>query len=34
MKIFNQIFTLKTANEIWLKLHEPHDDTVSAINPN
>jgi hypothetical protein len=21
MEIFNQVFTLKTANEIWLKLH-------------
>jgi hypothetical protein len=27
MEIFNQIFTLKTANEIWLKLHELHDGT-------
>jgi hypothetical protein len=27
MEIFNQVFTLKTANEIWLKLHELHDDT-------
>jgi hypothetical protein len=27
MDIFNQVFTLKTANEIWLKLHELHDDT-------
>jgi hypothetical protein len=27
MKIFNQVFTLKTANEIWLKLHELHDGT-------
>jgi hypothetical protein len=26
MNIFNQVFTLKTANEIWLKLHELHDD--------
>jgi hypothetical protein len=25
MDIFNQVFTLKTANEIWLKLHELHD---------
>jgi hypothetical protein len=27
MDIFNQVFTLKTANEILLKLHELHDDT-------
>jgi hypothetical protein len=27
MIIFNQVFTLKTASEIWLKLHELHDDT-------
>jgi hypothetical protein len=27
MDIFNQVFTLKTPNEIWLKLHELHDDT-------
>jgi hypothetical protein len=26
MKIFNQVFTVKTANAIWLKLHEFHDD--------
>jgi hypothetical protein len=26
IEIFNQVFTLKTANEIWLKLHELHDD--------
>jgi hypothetical protein len=25
MEIFNQVFTLKTANEIWLNLHELHD---------
>jgi hypothetical protein len=28
--IFNQVFTLKTANEIWLKLHELHDDTSNV----
>jgi hypothetical protein len=28
--IFNQVFTLKTANEIWLKLHEHHDDTSNV----
>jgi hypothetical protein len=27
---FNQFFTLKTANEIWLKLHELHDDTSNV----
>jgi hypothetical protein len=24
---FNQVFTLKSANEIWLKFHELHDGT-------
>jgi hypothetical protein len=28
--IFNQVFTLKTANVIWLKLHELHDDTSNV----
>jgi hypothetical protein len=27
---FNQFFTLKTANEIWLKLHELHDGTSNV----
>jgi hypothetical protein len=27
MDIFNQVFTIKTTNEIWPKLHELHDDT-------
>jgi hypothetical protein len=27
MEIFNLLFTLKTINEIWLKLQELHDDT-------
>jgi hypothetical protein len=27
MDIINQVFTLKTTNEIWLKLHELHDGT-------
>jgi hypothetical protein len=27
MEIFNQVFTLKTANDICLKLHELHDGT-------
>jgi hypothetical protein len=30
MYIFNRDFTLKTANEIWLKLHELHDDTSNV----
>jgi tRNA G18 (ribose-2'-O)-methylase SpoU len=30
MEIFNQVFTLKTSNEIWLKLHELHDDTSNV----
>jgi hypothetical protein len=28
--IFYQIFTLKTTNEIWQKLHELHDDTSNV----
>jgi hypothetical protein len=30
MDIFNQVFTLKVANEIRLKLHELHDDTSNV----
>jgi hypothetical protein len=30
MDIFNQVFTMKTSNEIWLKLHELHDDTSNV----
>jgi hypothetical protein len=30
MEIFNHVFTLKTANEIWLKLHELHDGTSNV----
>jgi hypothetical protein len=30
MEILNQVFTLKTANKIWLKLHELHDDTPNV----
>jgi hypothetical protein len=30
MDIFNQVFTLKTANEIWLKLHGLHDGTSNV----
>jgi hypothetical protein len=28
--IFNQVFTLKIANDIWLKLHELHDSTSNV----
>jgi hypothetical protein len=28
--IFNQVFTLKNANDIWLKLHELHDSTSNV----
>jgi hypothetical protein len=30
LDIFKQIFTLKMANEIWLKLHELHDGTSNV----
>jgi hypothetical protein len=30
VEIFNQVCTLKTANEIWLKLHELHDGTSNV----
>jgi hypothetical protein len=30
MEFFNQVFTLKTANEIWLKLHELRDGTSNV----
>jgi hypothetical protein len=30
MEIFNQVFTLKTSNEIWIKLHELHDGTSNV----
>jgi hypothetical protein len=30
MEIFNQVFTLKTTKEIWLKLHELYDDTSNV----
>jgi hypothetical protein len=30
MDIFNQVFPLKTANEIWLKLHELHHSTSNV----
>jgi hypothetical protein len=30
MESFNQVFIVKTANEIWLKLHELHDGTSNV----
>jgi hypothetical protein len=30
MDMFNLVFTLQTANEIWLKSHELHDDTSNV----
>jgi hypothetical protein len=30
MEIFSPVFTLKSANEIWLKLHELHDGTSNV----
>jgi hypothetical protein len=30
MKFFNQVFTLKITNEIWVKLHEFHDGTSNV----
>jgi hypothetical protein len=30
MDVFNQVFTLNTAHEIWLKLQELHDDTTNV----
>jgi hypothetical protein len=30
IEIFDLVFTLKTANEIWLKLHELHDNTSNV----
>ena len=30
MEIFNQVFTLKSASEIWLKLHELHVSTSNV----
>jgi hypothetical protein len=34
MEIFNQAFTLKTANEIWLNMHELHDGTCNVREQN
>jgi hypothetical protein len=30
IEIFNEVFTLKPANEIWLKLHELQNDTSNV----
>jgi hypothetical protein len=30
MDICNQVFTLKSVNRIWLKLHELHDGTINV----
>jgi hypothetical protein len=30
IEIFNQVFTLKNVNEIWLKLHEVHHSTSNV----
>jgi hypothetical protein len=30
MDVFNQVFTLNTTHEIWLKLHELHDGTSNV----
>jgi hypothetical protein len=30
IEFFNKVFTLKTTNEIWLKLHELHDGTSNV----
>jgi hypothetical protein len=32
--ILNQVFTLKTANEIWLKLHEPMKTRLMSMSKN
>jgi hypothetical protein len=34
IECFNQVFTLKTTNEIWLKLHELHDNTSMYVSKN
>jgi hypothetical protein len=30
MDIFNQVFILKTASEVWLKLDELHDGNIQC----
>jgi hypothetical protein len=34
MEIFNQVFTLKKENEIWLELEELHDGTSNVLEEN
>ena len=34
MDVFNQVFTLNTAHEIWLKLQELHDGTTNVYEQN
>ena len=34
MDVFNQVFTLNTAHEIWLKLQELYDGTSNSISKN
>jgi hypothetical protein len=34
MDTFKQVFTITIANEIWLKLHDPHDSTRSVCKKN
>ena len=34
MDVFNQVFTLNTADEIWLKLQELHDGTSNVREQN
>jgi hypothetical protein len=34
IEIFNQVFTSKTSNEIWLKLHKLHNGTSNVHEKN
>ena len=34
MNVFNQVFTLNTTHEIWLKLQELHDGTSNVHDKN
>ena len=34
LDVFNQVFTLNTSQEIWLKLHELHDGTSNVHEKN
>ena len=34
MDVFNQVFTLNTTHEIWLKLQELHDGTTNVREEN